>query len=285
MPTTYKKMKPCYLLNVRCSVHGGLTYRRSDEDVVTEDEREEATWTTDRVIQNRAEYNKAQALRNRIKRAIANLGVPGDLGIFCTRDSRREIDKAVRKWTVKIDKFNQEAQHSVIRFRVARWKVEGENEEVLQDMLVDLRGLVDELKVAVKNADYKSIRSVVTRLRGYDMVLPEDAADFLQRAVANAKAQAIDVRKSLEKHGEDLKQVQDRMNTSSIDFARFALMEPGSQLDDVDNELLQRRLMEAHAEERGAGILLEDAADEEGEELPSYLTATENGDSPFLLID
>ncbi len=287
MSFTYKELKPCYLLGVRCSVHGGLSYKRSDEDVTTEGEQEEATWTTERVIANKTEYRKAQALRNQIKRSMANLGVPGDLGIICASESLAEIEQAYRKWAVKVDKFNLSAEFSRMKFRVARFKIEGENELALKDMLDDLRDTMDALQKAVASADYKGIRSVVTQLRGYDMMLPEAEADYLKRAVVNARAQARDIRKSLEKRGEDLKVVQDRMNTSSVEFARFALMEPGSTLEDIDNDLL-KRLAAAQAEERGSGIVI-DINDAERSavdtEVPSYLSAVENGDGPFALID
>lgn len=269
MPLTTNELKACFLVGYKVSVHGGIHYNHHDEERWEEGSAEMATWLTEKEIKDASEYKRAQALRNKAKRYLRKLGVPSELGVMVPVEDEDEINKVYRQLQVEVDLFNIEAQHSEIRFRVLKFKIEGENELALQDMLQDMRRNLVDLKQAVKRADVKNIREVIQRMKGMEMVLPESAADYVQRAVADAKAQAIEMRKALEERNEDLADVQKRISTDSVDFARFALMEPGSDLLDVDNEFLQG-MVERDALKRGAGVILggEDEDPAESENAP-----------------
>jgi hypothetical protein len=258
MPTQAKDLKPCDFVWCRISVNGGCRYRRDNPDIETEDKREVARWGTEREIDDTDEHAAAQALRNRIKRAMFNLGAKaGGSLLIIGVDNRELFTRTERKLRaeVEVDQFNAQSRYTKVTMNVSRWRIRGENEDVLKDLLSGLRGTLDDLKRALKAADYKDIRKVVLRLKGYDMVLPEEANDFLERAIADARAQATAIRKEVEKRGREAEELQDEISTSSVDYARFALMEPGTELDDVDNPLVSD-MVEAQAGERAAGLLL-----------------------------
>jgi len=280
MPLTTQDLKACFLVGYKVSVHGGIHYSHRDEEKWEEGSAEHARWQTEKEIKDADEYKKAQALRNKAKRYLRKLGVPSELGVMVPVEDEDEITKVYRKLQVEVDKFNINAQHSEIRFRVLKFKIEGENELVLQDMLQDMRRNLVDLKRVVKKADVKGIRDVVARMKGMEMVLPDSAAEYVERAVADARAQAIEMRKALEERNEDLADVQRRISTDSVDFARFALMEPGSDLVDVDNEFVQG-MVERDAMQRGAGILLGDEDDDAPQEAPQALQANGGGE-PML---
>jgi len=278
MPLETKDLKACYLIGYKVSVHGGIHYEHSGEEKSTNGTAEFASWQTDKEVNDAAEYKRAQALRNKAKRYLNKLGVSNELGVVVPVENLQQIKDTYRSLSVEVDRFNVEAIFSSIRFRVLRFKIEGENEVALQDMLADMRSNLVDLKAAVKKADVKGIRDVIQRMKGMEMVLPDSAADFVQRAVDDARAQATEMRKALEERKEDLEVVQRRISTSSVDFARFALMEPGSDLLDVDTELVQR-MVERDALNRGAGVLL--AEEDEAPQPQTEERAQVNG-SPVL---
>jgi len=235
-------------------VTGGCSYKREDVSVETFEKREESTWQTGKVIDDVEEYKAAQALRNKAKRYLRKLGAPAASAIVIVPlDKEDEVDAVRRDLKREVVAFNSAANFSQVNFRCYKYRIAGENEDLLKDMLVDLRDILVELRQAEQAADFKGIRSVVQRLAGFDTVLPERAADYLQRAIADAKAQANDIEKSLNAKSKTLAEVKRQISTSSVDFARFAVMEPGSELPDVDNELVQR-MVAAQAQERGATI-------------------------------
>lgn len=258
MPVQVKDLKNCFLVAFKVSVHGGISYSHSKEKLEVIGRREESSWQTDKILNDREEYNKAQSLRGIIKRSLARLGRDGDLGAIVPVENEKDLDALIEENRQKIRQFNEEARFSTMRFTALKFYIQGENEAALEDMLRDLRDLLDELKASVEGADYKGIRDVVTRLKGFEAVLPENAADYLQRAVADARKQANTARKALEDAGQQLQDVQRKMSTSTVDFARFAVMEPGDEID-TDNPLVQK-LVEAQAGMRGAGIVLDMSA-------------------------
>jgi len=276
MPTKVKDLKNCYLAAFKVSVHGGIRYSHSDSKTEVQERREESEWRTHKVLNDRDEYKKAQNLRNNIKRSVHRLGKANELGTIVPVENEEKLEELIAKNRAKVKEFNETARFSNIQFTALKFYISGENEAALEDMLSELRGTLIDLKRAVASADFKSIRSVVDKLKGYDMVLPETAADYLQRAIADARKQATEARKSLEERGAELADVQKTMETSTVDFARFAVMEPGDKLDDVDNELVQK-MVEAQAENRFANVVLMDEDDEEDAPVENPFAESDGG--------
>jgi len=254
MPTKIEDLKNCFLVVFKCGVHGGLSYRHSDGKTERQGKREDSEWKTQKTVNDKEERNKGVSLAGRVKRAVERLGRANELGTIVPVDREAELEEMIEKCKRDVREFNATSTYTNLRFRALKFAISGENEVALGDMLSELRELLDALRDAVKAADVKGIRDVAKQLKGFDAVLPEDAADYLQRAVADAKKQAGLARKSLEERGMQLEDVQREMNASTVDFARFAVMQPGEELEDVESPLVQK-LMEAQSEERAAGII------------------------------
>jgi hypothetical protein len=281
MPTKVKDLKNCYLAAFRVSVHGGIRYSHSEEQRKIEERREESQWKTHKVLDDRDEYKRAQNMRNNMKRSVHRLGKANELGTIVPQENEGQLDDLIQKNKDMVRAFNETARHSNIQFTALKFYISGENEVALEDMLNELRMTLGDLKRAVESADFKSIRSVVEKLKGYDMVLPDTAADYLQRAIADARKQAVQARKALEDRGQELADVQQTMETATVDFARFAVMEPGTELRDVDNELVQK-MIEAQAESRFANVVLLEDDDEEDSTTESPFG---EGDGPRVLME
>jgi len=234
MGITAKDIKPCYLVNYRCSVHGGIKYKRGKEDVEREGQAETATWETVRYMDDKEEYKAATSIRAKCKREIENLGVPSVLGVILEKERLDDLESLVADWQDQVDTFNAGSQFSNLRFVVVRFEVTGENEVALESMLSDMRDTLDELRSAVESADYKGIREVVQRMKGYVSVLPDNAAASVAKAIEDARVQARQIRRALVKKGEQLEEVQTQVNTYTIDMARFALLDTESPESDDD---------------------------------------------------
>lgn len=284
MPTKVKDLKNCFLVAFKVSVHGGIRYAHSDSKTEVKERREESEWRTHKVLNDRDEYKKAQNMRNNIKRSVHRLGRANELGTIVPVENEDKLEELIAKNREMVREFNATAGYSNIQFTALKFYISGENEAALEDMLSELRDTLGDLKRAVAAADFKSIRAVVDKLKGYDMVLPETAADYLQRAIADARKQAAEARKSLEERGAELSEVQQTMETSTVDFARFAVMEPGDKLNDVDNELL-KKMMEAQAESRFAGVVLMEEDDETDNEETTENPFAVDDDGPRVLME
>jgi len=221
---TVRDLKPCFLVAARCSVHGGINYQHDKEQLIEAvGQGEKATWETIRTIEDKVEYVEARGTRSRFLRELTALGVGSVLGVLVPTDKEKELRELSTEWRAKINEFNSKSVYSKLLVSIMVFKIQGENEEALDSMLYDLKDTMEELKAAIKLADYKGIREVVQRLRGFSTVLPDSAAEKLVNAVQDARAQANMIRKALEKQGEKLEVIQKQISTSTVDLAAFAI--------------------------------------------------------------
>jgi len=225
MGITAKDLKPCFLVNYRCSVHGGVKYQRGAGDIEVEGQREKSTWETVKVLDDREEYKTATNIRSKIKREVENLGVSSILGVILDKERLDDLEALVKEKQDEVTEFNTSAQFSALRFAVVRFEIKGDNEVALESMLSDMRDTLGELREAVASADYKGIREVVQRMKGYITVLPDNAAASVAKAIEDARVQARQIRRALVKKGEQLEEVQNQVSTLTIDAARFAMMD------------------------------------------------------------
>jgi len=228
-----RNLKPCFFVMPKCSVQGGMHYQRSPEETEEIGTEEHATWETKRVINDKDEYRKAQNLRSQFLRDVRKLGVADDAGVIVDMDREDDITKLYEEWRETFNEFNSAAQFSRIRFRISRFRILSDNEQILKDMLRDMRETMDDLREMIVAADYQGIRSVVSRMKGWVTVLPDEAAANVQSTIEDARTQARSIKRALEKRGEQLEDVQKDVDTSVVDMARFVMMGDASE-DDYD---------------------------------------------------
>ena len=257
-------IEPCYLLVVRCSPRGGLRYERSAVEVAYTPEGEEVSeWDTTRTVADADERREASRLAGDIKRRLERLGRHTEFGVLIRLDRRDEVRETLDQARFEAEEFNKRSTHTWVGLRVVQAQVRGENEDVLRGLVDDLRGNLRRLGDAVSSADVKSIRDIARRLRGYDELLPNVQASALQTAIESARQQATEARRLLEEEGEKLASVQARMDSSPIDVARFALLDPPTE---DGTEEASSRLQEATGADaalRVAGIAWGSQAGEE----------------------
>ncbi len=131
--------------------------------------------------------------------------------------------------TKEIEEFNSYSEYVEMRLRMPIFHFTGDNEAAISVVLDDLNETLGIMKEAVETADFKGIKRAVKRLKNFDSVLPEDAAQKVVEAVASAKIQAKELKRRLVKEGETLEKVQADIDTSPIDIARLMLLD-----DDTD---------------------------------------------------
>lgn len=241
MPTTIKQLKPATILVHRCARRGGLHYKRKNEQTIEDsksnpEKREKLTWESERVIDDKEEYDAAISLRGRCLYAVRKLGRSNELGILVRADRMKEIDEELEKWNKEMDEFNAKAKHCEVENFVMKFDISGDNTEVLKIMLRDLGELLNDLTVAMKKADPKSIREVITKLKNFDELLPDTTAKVvgtaiegareLARGISKAQRELKDAAEDRQEKLVDLELLQRKIDTSSVKLARFAVLTP-----------------------------------------------------------
>jgi|GEM_PF-4293008 len=263
-----KNIKPCFFIIPKCSVHGGMKYERSPEEVEQVEGEEHATWETKRVINNKDEYRNAQNLRGRFLREANSLGVSDDVGVIVEMEREDDIADLHAEWKQTFTEFNSGAKHSKIRFRISKFRITSDNEQILQDMLLDMRETMDELREMIVAADYKGIRQVVSRMKGWVTVLPDQVAAGVQATIEDARKQANEIRRALKKRGEALEDVQEEVSTATVDLTRFAMMGDSDESEDTGPDSAEVFAAAAGAQAAAAFFGSESSEDEEDPAIP-----------------
>lgn len=251
MPTTIEQLKPAMILVHRCARRGGQIYKRKNDQTIEHhksnpEHREKITWESERIIADKKEYDASVSLRHRCLYAVRMLGRPSALGILISADRMGEIDEELEKWKKEIDEFNKKAKHCVIENFVMKFSISGDNTDVLKMMLRDLGDLLNDLTVAMNQADPKSIREVITKLKNFDELLPSITAKTVDTAIEGARELAKSITKAqreLKNAAEDrqeklvdLELIRKKIDTSPVNTARFAVLTPEDAQKEMEDK-------------------------------------------------
>jgi hypothetical protein len=218
------ELKECYLVAAKNSVRGGIRYTHANERTETEGSKETAQWETTRRLDDKAEYAKAQSIRNRYNRAVRGLGVDSPIGIIVPMDREDLIEDFDRQWSETVADFNATARFSQVSMDLEKFEIKGENMRAMENMVNSMQNTLGDLRAALESADYDEIREVVKRMRGYISVLPDNQAASIQTAIDDARVQAREIRKALVRKGEEIEDVKRTVSVATVDLARFALL-------------------------------------------------------------
>lgn len=219
------EMRECFLVAAKISVRGGIKYSHANEQTETEGSKETAKWETTRRLDDKAEYAKAQSIRNRFNRAVRGLGVDSPIGIIVPMDRDDLIQDMDQEWSALVSDFNLGSRFSTIRMDLEKFEIKGENMRAMENVLGSMRETLSDLRDALEAADYDEVRDVVKRMRGYISVLPDQEAATMQLAIDDARTQAREIRKALVRKGEQIEDVKRTISVATVDLARFALLD------------------------------------------------------------
>lgn len=262
-----KKFKPCMLVMFAAHLHRAHDYKVADRTAeVRDDGTEISSWSTTKIVQDPENAKKAAALRANFINAVCRLGAQygSEKLVFVDFERRDDFDALQVEWRDKVAEFN--ATSPVVKvdfFCLPPLELTGTNEYMLGKLLDEMKDTMGEMKEALQAADYKKVRAVVARLKGFTSLVPDESAAAITNAIADARKQARMIKKELEKRGTAIEEVQAMVNTSTVDLAvSITLLD-----DDPEAETESTaELMAALAEQQGAAIDFGDDPEEEEEE-------------------
>lgn len=262
-----RKFKPCKLVMFYAHGHRTNDYRITDREAeVHPDGTEVSRWRTTKTIPDPENAKKAASLRAKFIKEVCDLGVQygQEKLVFVDFEKADDLDDLKRRWKEVNETFNRESPIVKINFgTLPPLDLTGSNEYLLGNLLDEMKGTMAQMKQALEQADYKGIREVVGRLKGFVTLVPDQQANLIVDAIADARKQARSMRAMLEKKGKTLQEVQEMISTSTVDIAVAACL--GDETLPTTDGPTANDLMEAQAQEFCAAFMDSGDSDEPGD--------------------
>lgn len=253
-----KRFKPCKLVMFYAHGHRVNDYRITEREAeIHDDGTEVSRWRTEKRIPDPENARKALGLRAKFIKEVCGLGVQygQEKLVFVDFEKADDLEDCKNRWKAQVEEFNLSSPIVKINFGILPpLDLTGSNEYLLGNLLDELKDTMGQMKSALEAADYKGVREVVGRLKGFVTLVPDQQASLIANAIADAKKQARSMRALLVRKGKAIEEVQSMISTSTVDIAVAACMG-----DDYTEQTgpSASDLMEAQAEEFCAALMEE----------------------------
>lgn len=221
-----KLIKPSYLVSLKSTLSGGISYKRIDLDAKKSKDKSEVTmWETTRVIDDKEEHERAVKARGKAVSLIRAICVPSSFGLICPLYRSDEFDKAVTEAKEVINEFNKDANHTKIDIFVLKGEIASSDEEAVRAISSEIVSLVEEMQAGIDKLDVKMIRDAANKARNTLAALGDEQSKIVNEAVIQARHAARKIVKQIEKNGENVDAVMAEIKRNELDRARAAFID------------------------------------------------------------
>lgn len=190
-------LRPGFLVSLKTSVHGGVTYIKTDlnADAPAEAGASIARWETTRTIIDPVEYEAAKKARQKAQSFIRKVCKQSAFGLLCPDADADKLEKAVNDARAEVDKFNAGAKIARVSVYVLTGRVTPDDVEAVRAINSEIRELMAEMQNGIEGKNVDAIRDAASRVKGIGEMLSEDARAKVQIAVEVGRAAATAIKK------------------------------------------------------------------------------------------
>jgi hypothetical protein len=224
-------LRPGLLVSLKTSIRGGVAYFRKDlePDRITEEGERIARWETKREIYDAQEYERATVARSKARAIITGKCAHSDFGLMCPEAQEEELREAIRAARTVANEHNRDATRTQVEVYVMLGRVAVNDVEAVRAISAEMRGLMDDIKAGIADANPEAIREAANKARNMNQVLTESTQAKVKAAIDEARAIAKEIKKRIEKSGTDAAAVVKELGTKKLDEARFAFLDLDEQ--------------------------------------------------------
>lgn len=222
-------LRPGFMVSLKTSVAGGVTYQRSELDasgVATASEGAAvARWETTKVVEDPAEHERASKARNEARALVSRVCVATAFGLLCPQTREAELFGAVAQARALVAAHNESARCTRVSVYVMTGKVADTDEENARAIGEEVRSLIQGMGSAIDRLDADAIRESASRAQRVAAMLAPEQAERVGAAVTAARKAARDIVRRVEKGGELAAVVLADIQRGAIEQARIAFLD------------------------------------------------------------
>ena len=221
-------IRPGLLVNIKSTVVGGVSYNRIDLDASgqpVEPGGEVARWETVRVIEDKAEHDRAVKARSAAVSAIRKECQATAFGTLCPEEREGALDAAIAAAHAIVDAHNATATHTRIGIYVLKGRVASNDAEAARAITSEIADLVVAMNEGIGALDADAIRKAADKAREMSAMLDDSLKGKVEGAISQARKAARDITRRLVKNGEDRAVVLADIQRGQIESARIAFLD------------------------------------------------------------
>ena len=238
---SYYKYEQCLLFIPNIGMGGGVKYRTKDhKERENTDGKELKEWNTERTVDDRGEFDKARALKEKFRRRFNKLGSTIRSGVIVRTDREQELTRAVADTEDDIRIFNRQAVYSRFWFYPVKILIDSSNSNVMVAMAKQLQDLLVTIQRRLKVGDYKEVRKLLkgVNVDNYSDMFKGEYSDKIKQAFDNVKESTRELASQARKVAKGIDATQAEIDTAPIDVARAAFIELMPESDDFADEIV-----------------------------------------------
>lgn len=218
-------LKPGLLVSLKSSVRGGVSYIRKDLDAKVEESSKVSRWETEKKIENAEEFEAANVARGRARTVISALCANSLFGLLCPNENAEKLDEAIKEARAIAAAHNAVATHTQVEVFVIVGKIAQTDEEAARAIGAEVTALLDQMKRATLAGNVEAIREAANKARDLGAILSEDVAKKVSGAIDEARKNARELVKRVQRDGENAADVIRDLYIQKMDTARSAFLD------------------------------------------------------------
>ena len=225
-------LRPGLLVGLKTSIRGNVSYKTRDleKEHQLEGGAARAVWETERTVANKAELNRAIKARGEARHAIASVCSRTSFGLLCPEAWEKSLREGITRARQIAAEFNQRARVTEVEVNVIVGRVAQDDVEAVRAINSEVRDLMREMAVGIKELDVKQVRDAANRARSVGAMLTPEASERIKEAIATARASARQIIKAGEAAAKEVdKEAIKKINqvrTAFLDFSDEASILP-----------------------------------------------------------
>lgn len=218
-------LRPGWLVNIKTSIKGNVSYDKSEEKVSTKGRTEVSTWETEKTVLDAKEQKLATEVRSKARNLVVGVCAVSEFGLLCPNDKLDELENAFDEARKLCVEFNKNAKVTSVKFNVLKGHVAANDIDAVRAINSEVRDLLAEMKAGVKELDVERVRDAANRTKKLGTMLAPEVQSRIEETLKVVRAQAVKIVKA----GDQASTVIDRETIATLNRARTAFLD----LDDA----------------------------------------------------
>lgn len=220
-------LKPGLLVALKTTVRGGVSYIRKDLDAnASADEAAKVSrWETEKRVEDAEEFERATAARGKARSVVSAVCSSSSFGLLCPQANEKALDAAIAEAKNIAANHNAIASKTQVEVFVIVGRIAQTDEEAARAIGVEVKDLLEQMKNATLKGDVEAIREAANKARELGAILSDDVGRQVSSAIDEARKNARELVKRVQRDGEKLADVVRDLYIQKIDSARSAFLD------------------------------------------------------------
>jgi hypothetical protein len=221
-------IRPGFLVNIKTSIKGNVSYDKSEEKVVRDDGIEVCTWETERTVIDPKEQKLATEVRSKARNLVVGVCAASEFGLICRKDRKGDLDKVFTEARKLCDEFNAKSKVTRVKFNALCGEIADNDVDAVRAINSEVRGLLAEMASGIKALDTDRVKDAANRAKKLGNILTGEAQERIEVAIKAVR----ETSRAMVKAGEAAATAIDKATLDTLKATRTAFLDidPGAEV-------------------------------------------------------